>query len=106
MRIHTGTITDIDRIALSNYLYELSESFATEAKSWRPSNRRELERSSRLLAELGRGVLSGAANYQRAEAYADAGAVLIAEVRKQRKTITGLITTTIKTRRRRGGTRA
>lgn len=96
MRIHTGTITLTDRVALSNDLFELSESFTVEAKLWRPSSRRELERSSRVLAELARGVLSGAANYQRAEAFADAGAVLLAETVGQRKTITRRVTRTVK----------
>lgn len=96
MNIHTGTITQIDRNALSNDLYELSEALGEEAKRWRPSQRRELERSSRMLAEIARGVLSGAADYQRAEAFADAGAVLLAETQKQRKDITRRVTRTVK----------
>lgn len=87
MNIHTSTITLTDRVALSNDLYELSESFIAEAMRWRPSKRRDIERNSRVLAELARGVLSGAANYQRAEAFADAGAILLAETQGQRKTI-------------------
>lgn len=94
MRIHTGTISQIDRTALSNDLYELSESFTVEAKTWRRSHREELERNSRVFAELARGVLSGAADYQRAEAFADAGVVLLAETQKQRTSIMARVMTT------------
>lgn len=100
MNIHTGTITLTDRVALGNDLYELAESLTVEAKSWRPSQRRELERMSRVLAEIARGVVSGAAEYQRAEAFADAGAVLLAETQKRRTEITRRVTRTVK----RGGT--
>lgn len=94
MKIHTDTITLTDRVALSNDLYEIAGSLADEAKLWRPSQRREIERSSRLLAELARGVVSGAADFQRAEAFADAGAVLVAETQTHRKAIAGSLITT------------
>ncbi|MCK2028107.1 hypothetical protein KZC56_17555 [Microbacterium sp. SSW1-47] len=96
MRIHTGTITITDRVALSNDLFELSESFAEEAKRWRPTARRELERNSRLLAEIGRGVLSGAADFQRAEAFADAGATTLAGTQEQRHALTARVTRRVK----------
>lgn len=96
MRIHTGTITTTDRIALSHDLFELSESFGEEAKRWRPAVRRELERNSRLLAELGRGVLSGAADFQRAEAFADAGATTLAGTVEQRRSLTTRVTRRVK----------
>lgn len=92
VRIHTGTITQIDRNALSVYLYELADTYTDEAKLWKPKNRRALERSARLLAELARGVLSGAADFQRAEAFADAGAALMAETVAQRRAIDAILT--------------
>lgn len=92
MNIHTGTVTQVDRIALSNLIYELADSFIEEAKHWRPSNRRELERTARVLAELARGTVSGAADFQRAEAFADAGVVLMAETVAQRRLIEALTT--------------
>lgn len=96
MRIHTGTITVTDRVALSNDLFELSEAFADEAKRWRPTARRELERNSRLLAEIARGVLSGAADFQRAEAFADAGATTLVGTQEQRHALTARVTRRVK----------
>lgn len=92
MRIHDGTITNIDRISLSNLLYELAESFIQEAELWKPRNKRELQRTGRLLAELARGVLSGAADFRTAEAYADAGALQLSYAVAQRRVITTITT--------------
>lgn len=92
MMIHTGTVTAIDRIALSNLLYELAESFTEEAERWKPRNKGELQRTGRLLAELARGVLSGAAQFTTAEAYADAGALQLARAVAQRRALTSILT--------------
>lgn len=92
MRIHTGTVTQTDRISLSHLLYELAERYADEAKLWRPQRRAELLRNARLLAEYARGVLNGAADFQRCEAYADAGATLLAQTIAQRRMLHAVLT--------------
>lgn len=73
--------TNTDRIALSNHLYELAEEFTAEADRWTAENAKaECERIARLLAEIARGVLSGAANYAKAEAFREAATVIAAHV--------------------------
>lgn len=92
MRIHTATITTLDRISLSNLLYEIAESFVEEADRWKPKRKAELQRTARYLAELARGVLSGAADFQTAEAYADAGALQLSHAVSQRRALTAVLT--------------
>lgn len=92
MRIHTGEVTNIDRISLSNLLYEIAESFAEEADRWKPKRKAELQRTARYLAELARGVLSGAADFATAEAYADAGAAQFSYTVAQRRALTAILT--------------
>lgn len=75
MIIHDGTITNIDRVALSNALLEVAEGFMQEQELWTMSApaQTEFARNARLLAEIGRGVLSGAADFTKAEAFHEAG---------------------------------
>ncbi|PCE13998.1 hypothetical protein AUC47_04945 [Microbacterium sp. SZ1] len=87
MNIHTDAPTLIDRVALSNSLYELAESFALEATLWTVGSpmRAELERSARLLAELARHVLTGRADHAKAEAFLDGGQTRLAEAQSIRR---------------------
>lgn len=81
MTIHDGNTTLTDRIALSALLYELADGFAHEAKLWKAADTHsECERTSRHLAELARGVVSGAADYTKAEAFTEAGTVILGNV--------------------------
>jgi hypothetical protein len=75
MKIHDGNITNIDRIALSNALLEVAEGFIQEQELWTMSApaRADFAKNARLLAEIGRGVLSGAADFTKAEAFHEAG---------------------------------
>lgn len=74
-QIHDGNITNIDRIALSNALLEVAEGFLQEQELWTMSApaQAEFAKNARLLAEIGRGVLSGAADFAKAEAFHEAG---------------------------------
>lgn len=75
MTIHDGTITLIDRIALSNALLEVADGFTQEAELWNlaPDAQQEFHRNARRLAEIARGVLGGYANHAKAEAFHEAG---------------------------------
>lgn len=76
-------ITRTDRIALSNALYETAESFATFAQRWRQQTGipDDMRRQARLLAEVARAVLGTGYEYQRAEAFLDAGTRILANER-------------------------
>lgn len=75
MIIHDGTTTHTDRIALSNALYSLAERFGELAQRWGEDTGipRDMQRQSRLLAQVGRSVLSPVYAYEKAEAFYEAG---------------------------------
>lgn len=85
--------TNTDRIALSNNLYELAESFALEATLWTSSDAQlQCARTGRLLAEVARQLLSGRADYTKAEAFQDAATLLLANVVGCRRFFASLLT--------------
>lgn len=92
MRIHDGTITLTDRVALSNDLFALARKFIAEADKWQPQHARAIVRPAGILGELARGVLNGSANFTVAEAYYDAGSVLLARKRSERMFLTAVLT--------------
>lgn len=93
VRMEDDGPTDVDRIALSNSLYELAESFALEATLWTSTDAvNECSRSARLLNEIARGLLNGSANYAKAEAFHDAAQVILAHVIGCRRFFTSLLT--------------
>lgn len=73
--IHDGTITRTDRIALSNALYALAERFAERSKLWPSTStmRPDMQRKARMLSEVARATLSPIYEYDRADAFYDAG---------------------------------
>lgn len=75
MIAHDGTITNLDRIALANALLEVADGFIQETDLWvlTPDAQAEFTKNARLLAEIARGVLNGYANFEKAEAFHDAG---------------------------------
>ena len=81
--IHDGTITQLDRIALSHALYETAEQFAELAQRWKPETGipKDMQRQARLLAQIARAVLGTAYEYARAEAFYDAGRRILANER-------------------------
>lgn len=92
MIIHDGTITNIDRIALSNALLEVAETFLQEAELWpmSPSSQAEFTKNARLLAEIARGVLSGAADFTKAEAFHEAGRLQLGRAMAARRFFTSV----------------
>ncbi|WP_298038350.1 hypothetical protein [uncultured Microbacterium sp.] len=90
-RTKPDPILDVDRIALSNELYELSERFAMEAVLWTPQAAHdECVRVARTLAQIARGVISGAADFRKAEAFRDAARMLSEYVVGARRLFDGL----------------
>lgn len=84
---------DIERIALSNQLFDLSESFELEASLWLDGDRREtLARGARLLAEIARNTLGHRADLEVADAYVTAGIKIVSEVARARRFLTGIDT--------------
>lgn len=73
MRIHDGRVTLTDRVQLANELLQLAKSLHAEAGEFRAAAALELARESRVLAELGRGVLADRVDFAKAEAFRDAG---------------------------------
>lgn len=87
---HAPTLTD--RIALSNQLYELAEGFMLEATLWKSSNARlNCARSGRQLAEVARQLLSGRANYAKAQAFAEAASLILRNVIATRRFFTSVL---------------
>lgn len=76
----SAALVDIDRVALSNELQTLGERFALEATLWADRGCREqLEHDARLLATIGRAVLT-TADLDKAQAYADVARRVIGNV--------------------------
>lgn len=73
--VHDGKITRVDRLALSNALYALAERFTEHAHRWarHPDVQADLLRQGRLLAQVGRVVVSSSYDYAKAEAFYSAG---------------------------------
>jgi hypothetical protein len=92
--IHSDTITIVDRVALSNALFEIAESFVQEATLWplMPSARDEFNRTARKLAEIARGVLGGYADFAKAEAFHDAGLIQLGRAMAARRFVTAFET--------------
>lgn len=92
MRIHDGRVTITDRIALSAALHQVAEGFVLEAELWTESTDAppEFMRSARLLSELARHVLTGRANYAKAEAYHEAGRIKLGQAIAARRFFTAL----------------
>lgn len=93
MKHHDGTITNLDRIALSHALHEVAEGFMHEADV--ATGERipaEYRRSARLLAEIARGVLNGRADYAKAEAFHEAGRIKLGQAIAARRFFTALTT--------------
>lgn len=85
--------TNTDRIALSNQLYELAESFALEATLWKDSDAKlNCARSGRQLAEVARQLLGGRANFAKAQAFADAATSIYRSVVACRRFLTSTLT--------------
>ncbi|KNY06858.1 hypothetical protein [Microbacterium sp. GCS4] len=85
--------TNTDRIALSNELYELAESFLLEAQQWTSTDaQQQCARSGRTTAEIARQLLSGRADYAKATAYAEAGRLILANVVACRRFFTSMLT--------------
>lgn len=88
---HAPTLTD--RVALSNELYELAESFLFEAQQWTSTDaRQQCARSGRITAEIARQLLSGRADYAKATAYVEAGRLILANVVACRRFFTAALT--------------
>jgi hypothetical protein len=86
-------ITNTDRIALSNHLYELAESFQLEASVWTsPDAQLNCARTARKLVEVARHLLSGRADYAKATAYSEAAALILANVVACRRFFTSVLT--------------
>lgn len=84
--------TNVDRIALSNQLYELAESFALEATLWRNADAKlNLARSGRQLAEVARQLIAGRADYAKAHAFADAATSIYRSVVAARRFLTATL---------------
>lgn len=83
IQIHDGRITHIDRLALSNALYEIAETFAEMSTRWRPETGipADMQRQARLLAQVARSVLSPVYPYAKGEAFHDAGRHVLANER-------------------------
>lgn len=85
--------TNTDRIALSNQLYELAESFALEATLGKDSDAKlNCARSGRQLAEVARQLLGGRANFAKAQAFADAATSIYRSVVACRRFLTSTLT--------------
>ena len=81
-----------DRIALSNQLYELAESFALEATLWpQPEAQLNLARSGRQLAEVARQLLSARADFAKAQAFAEAATLIYRNVVATRRFFAALM---------------
>lgn len=87
MRIHTGEITQTDRISLSNDLYALADALMQEAERWAVNMRPLIERGARHLADLARHALNERSDFAVLEAYHDAGHVMLREVAGRRHLI-------------------
>lgn len=88
---HAPTLTD--RIALSNQLYELAESFALEATLWTSTDAQtNCARSGRQLAEVARLLISGRANYAKAQAFAEAATLIYRNVVACRRFFASMLT--------------
>lgn len=84
--------TNTDRIALSNQLYELAESFALEATLWKADQAKlNLARSGRQLAEVARQLLSRRADFAKAQAFADAATSIYRSVVACRRFLTSTL---------------
>lgn len=82
-----------DRIALSNQLYELAESFALEATLWTsPDAQLNCARSGRQLAEVARLLIAGRADFAKAQAFADAATMIYRSVIAARRFFTAVMT--------------
>ena len=79
MIIHDGRVTLTDRVALSNGLYEVAESMILEAELWTESQYMpaDLRRQARKLGEIARHVLTGTADFAKAEAFNEAGRLIL-----------------------------
>lgn len=85
--------TNTDRIALSNQLYELAESFLDEAQLWTSTDaQHQCARSGRIIAEIARQILAGRADYAKATAYAEASTLILANVTACRRFFTATLT--------------
>ncbi|MEV8265953.1 hypothetical protein AB0P00_17585 [Microbacterium sp. NPDC077057] len=85
--------TNVDRIALSNQLYELAESFLLEAQLWTDTDAQHgCARSGRQLAEVARQLLSGRADYTKAQAFAEAATLIYRNVSGCRRFFTSILT--------------
>lgn len=85
--------TNTDRIALSNQLYELAESFLLEAQQWTSTDaQQQCARSGRTTAEIARQLLAGRADFAKATAYAEAAQLILANVTACRRFFTSMLT--------------
>lgn len=85
--------TNTDRIALSNQLYELAESFALEATLWADAEAKlGCARSGRQLAEVARQLIAGRADFAKAQAFADAAGLIYRNVVATRQFFTSITT--------------
>ncbi|MEV4738528.1 MULTISPECIES: hypothetical protein [unclassified Microbacterium] len=85
--------TNTDRIALSNQLYELAESFLLEAQLWTSTDaQQQCARSGRTIAEIARQLLAGRADFAKATAYADASKLILDNVIACRRFFTSMLT--------------
>lgn len=85
--------TNTDRIALANHLYELAESFLLEATLWKDDEAKvNLARTGRKLAEVARALPSGAADYPKSNAYAEAADFILKNVIACRRFFTTVLT--------------
>lgn len=86
------TALDTERVATSNMLLELADTFILESHLWAEQGaKHELIRSARLLAEIGRAVLTSA-DLDKAEAFIAAGEHIIDTVQGARRFFTCLST--------------
>lgn len=98
----TKTI-DSDRVSLSNELLSLAETFAIEATLWATGCKAELERNARLLATIGRSVLT-TGDIEKADAFARAGRTIIGNVQGTRRFFGTVLTPpTVNRKRYEGG---
>lgn len=83
---------DTDRLALSEECYQLAENFTVEANMWKlPEAKKELSRVALTMAELGRGIVSGAAEPVRADAFIRAAALILGNVVATRRFFTAIV---------------
>lgn len=79
-------ILDTDSLASANALLELAASFEQEATMWRePGAKAELGRTARHLAEIARHLIRGQADVEKADAFFEAGRIVLGNVQGARR---------------------